>query len=343
MNCGLGMLCALALLAQLPGDLGSSRDAAYTVEREFISPVTGEAFVARVLKKGVKVINYDYDRCPHPPLNTLAYTIVIDPATGYVADPDGFEQPCRWSQEELQRILGQPKFKHDAPEGLPWQGAYPWERYENGALLAQAASRPSSEVADYWLLAAWSVRLDVISEGNEYDDEVERVFARLPRRSPDPGDILTLYEMQLAAAWQKLRDAGQLADVPAADFALALAWLYRSRGELAAARHYLDSALAAEDALKDNVLYRYLDSSVRLEQDYLSSAAEWMGKAWNDGEIYGPGQAWAAFLLAEISRRLGALPQAKTWYEQALNVNKGTLNTDMVKHQQQLLENGQGY
>ncbi len=132
---GLSLLCALALLAPLPGDLGASRDDAYTVEREFVSPVTGEAFVTRVLKKGVKVQSYDYDRCPHPPLNTLAYTIIIDPVTGYVAYPESFEQPCAWKQEDLLRILGQPKFKHQAPAGLPWQGAYAWERYENGALL----------------------------------------------------------------------------------------------------------------------------------------------------------------------------------------------------------------
>ncbi len=187
------------------------------------------------------------------------------------------------------------------------------------------------------------MRLDVISGGNEYDDEVQRIFKRLPRKIPDPGDMLTLYEMQLARGWQELRDQGQLPDVPAGDFALAQAWLYRSRGELTAARHYLDSALAAQPEMKDNLLYRYLDSSVKLEWDYMNSAAEWLGKAWNDGEIYGPGAAWAAFLLAEISRRMGGLAQADNWYAQALQVNKGTLNTDMVKHQQKLLEAGLGY
>jgi tetratricopeptide (TPR) repeat protein len=343
MSAGLSLLCALALLAPLPGDLNASPDDAYTVEREFVSPVTGESFVTKVLIKGVKVPSYDYDFCPHPPLNTLAYTIVIDPATGYVAYPESFDKPCAWSREDLKRVLGQPKFKHNAPDGLPWLGAYAWERYENGALLAQEAKRPSSEVADYWLLAAWSVRLDVISGGNEYDAEVARIFKRLPRRSPNPGDMLTLYEMQLAQAWQAMRDEGQLADVPAGDFSLALAWLYRSRGELTAARHYLDAALEADAEQKDNLLYRYLDSSLKLEQDYLNSAAEWLGKAWNDGEIHGPGEAWSAFMLAEISRRMGGLAQAKTWYEQALQVNKGTLNTDMVKHQQKLLDNGLGY
>lgn len=343
MTTAAGILCALALWLQAPSDLITSPDAPYIVEREFVSPVTGEKFVAKVLKQGLRPQSYDYDRCPHPPINTLAYTMVIDPATGYVAYPEEFNRPCEWSKERLAEILGEPKFKRQTPDGLPWSGAYAWERFENAAQLAKAANRRSSEIADFWLLAAWSVRLDVISGRNEFDAEVQRVFIRLPRQSPDPGDLVTLPELQLARAWQKLRDQGQLAQVPGMDFALAEAWLYRSRGELKAARRYLNDALAADKAAADNLLYRYLDSSVKLEQDYLCSAAEWLGKAWNDGEIHGPGESWAAFLLGEICRRTGDLNGAKHWYDQALQMNKGTLNTDLVKHQQKLLEAGEGY
>lgn len=334
---------AMALLLQLPGDLAGSPDDAYLVQREFKSPVTGEHFVAKVLKQGIRVGSYDYDRCPHPAVNTLAYTIVIDPVSGYVAYPEEFERSVPWTREDLARILGEPKFKRDTPEGMPWFGAYPWERFENGALLAQAAGRSSGEVADYWLLAAWSVRLDVVSGHNEFDAEVVRVFQPLPRRSPDPGDLVTLYELQLARAWQGARDKGELSAAPAADFNLALAWLYRSRGELTGARSYLDAALAADAATAERLLYRYLNSSLKLEQNYLRTARTWYRKAWDDGEISGQAQAWAAYLLGETCRRLGELDEAQSWYQQALSVNKGTLNTDLVTHQQQLLANGLGY
>jgi tetratricopeptide (TPR) repeat protein len=333
----------LALLLQLPGDLGGSPDDAYLVSRQFTSPVTGERFVSKVLKRDVPAANFDYDRCPHPPVNTLAYTIVIDPVSGYVAYPENFEKPVAWTKEDLARILGLPKFKRDTPEGMPWFGAYPWERFENGALLAQAASRSSTEVADYWLLAAWSVRLDVVSGHNEFDSEVADVFKPLPRRAADPGDLVTLYELQLAKSWQALRSQGQLSEMPAADFNLALGWLYRSRGELVGARHYLDEALAADAQVESHLLYRYLDSSLKLEQNYLRSAKTMYAKAWADGEVNGPSTAWTAFLIGEVSRRLGELDDARNWFTQALSVNKGTLNNDLVKHQQKLLENGLGY
>ena len=38
----------------------------------------------------------------------------------------------------MAEILGQPRFKRLAPEGLPWAGAYAWEKLENAARLAQA-------------------------------------------------------------------------------------------------------------------------------------------------------------------------------------------------------------
>lgn len=343
MTAAAGFLWALVLCLQAPSDLITSPDAPYIVDREFVSPVTGEKFVAKVLKQGLRPQSYDYDRCPHPPINTLAYTMVIDPVTGYVAYPEDFNRPCQWSKDRLAEILGKPKFKRQTPDGLLWSGAYAWERFENAALLAKAANLRSSEIADYWLLAAWSVRLDVISGSNEFDTEVRRVFLHLPRTSPDPGDLVTLPELQLAHAWQALREQGQLQQVSAMDYALAQAWLYRSRGELKAARRYLNEALAAEQAAQDNLLYRYLDSSVKLEQDYLCSAAEWLGKAWEDGEIHGPGESWAAYLLGEICRRTGDLNGAQHWYDQALQMNKGTLNTDLVKHQQKLLDTGEGY
>lgn len=328
---------------QLPGDMGVSPDDAYLVSREFVSPVTGEHFIAKVLKRDVNAANFDYDRCPHPPVNTLAYTIVIDPVTGYVAYPDVFERTVAWTREDLARILGTPKFKRDTPEGMPWFNAYPWERFENGALLAQAASRGFAEVADYWLLAAWSVRLDVVSGHNEFDNEVAEVFKPLPRRAPDPGDLVTLYELQLAQAWQALRAQGQLGGISDADFNLALGWLYRSRGELAGARHHLELALAADPEVAQRLLYRYLDSSLKLERNYLSSARTNYISAFNGGEIGGPGAAWTAYMIGEISRRLGELDQAAEWYAQAQSLNKGTLNLDLVHHQQKLLDNGLGY
>jgi hypothetical protein len=330
-------LLPLALLQEPLGPLDTQPDSAYVEERQFNSPVTGEKFFAPVLMHTVPTYNYDYDRCPHPPINTLAYALVIDPETGYAAAPDVFERPCDWSREELAEILGAPKFKRGAPEALPWAGAYPWEKFENAAQLARAANRPAAEVAGFWLLAAWSVRLDVISGHNEFDAEVARVFAALPRRRPDPAKLTELPELQLAQAWQEMLATGQLDNIAELDYHLALAWLYRSRGELPQAQAELDALKVSKpDAAGNNLLDRYLTSSIELERSYLKLAGEWLGKAWDNGEVQGPSEAWVAFLLGETCRRTGAQAQARQWYGEAAKLNRGTLSVDLIKRQLKL-------
>ena len=338
-----GLLAAawLALAAQLP--LEGTQDAQYTVFREFVSPVSGEAFRAAVLRDEVPVSSWDYDRCPHPPINTLAYTLVIDPATGYVAHPDEFNLPVEWDRDDLTQIIGQPRFGRLSPEGMPWAGAYPWEKLENAALLSAAREEPSHYTGNWWLMAAWSVRLDVISGHNEFDREVEALFGRLPRRSPDAGDLYTPYELQLAAYWEELRDSGQLPDVSNADFGLALAWLYRSRGELTRARHWLRTAAVDDrDLPGESDLYNYLDSSIDLERSYLENARTWLNQAWLNAEVPANREGATAFVLGEISRRLGQNPEALKWYATAREKSLGQINLELIDHVRKLAGDSTG-
>ena len=337
-------LLSLPAWLQLPLEQPNLHDAPYLEQREFSSPITGERFVADVLKQAVPAASYDYDRCPHPALNTLAYTLVIDPATGYVADPASFEQPVEWDSDDMSSILGEPRFERNYPEGLPWANAYPWEKFENAAKLAEAAKRSSMDVANFWLLAAWSVRLDVISGHNEFDTEVASIFSRLPRRGPDPKQLNTLYELQLAAYWEELRTGGQLPDLSDADFSLALAWLYRSRGELLAAQSWLNRATLGEGELAaDGTLYQYLMTSIELERYYLGITRDWLLRAYNAAELPAAQEAGSEYMLGEIYRRMGDFAAAKHWYGQASANNLGALSSDMISHQLALVESGRGY
>lgn len=322
----------MALLgAQLPGQAGENVDERYLVQREFTSPVSGETFMTYVLRIDPRVSDWDYDGCPHPPLNTLAYALVIDPQTGYVAVPERFEQPTDWDSDDLAQLLGTPRFKRLAPEGLPWAGAYGWEKLENAALLAQAEEQPASTIGTLWLLAAWSVRLDVISGHNEFDEQVQELFERLPRRGPDPADLLTPYQLQLAQQWQELRNTGQLSDVSQASFCLALAWLYRSRGELLDAENWLREAALNDRALPESdLLYQYLMSSIELERYYLRIARRWLLQAWDDADFTQAQEASSALLLGELNRRLGDAHAAVYWYDQAKDRDMGVLNPDLI-------------
>jgi len=338
------LLSVVSAALQLPLDPTHVPDQQYIEQRKFTSPITGESFHAPVLKSEVQAASFDYDRCPHPPFNVFAYTLVIDPATGYVAYPELFENQCPWNAESLAEILGAPKFKRNVPESLPWTNAYPWEKFENAARLAQAAEYPSLEIANWWILAAWSVRLDVISGYNEFDAEVAAVFERLPQRGPDPTDLLTLYELALAEQWEQLRAMGQLTDVNDAEFALALAWLYRSRGELVPALDWLGRAALHDEQLpEESLLYRYLQSSIELERDYLKTTRQWLLKGWNGAEVPPVQQGGTAYLLGEINRRLGDNVAAIYWYSEAETYNRGALSPDLIKHQRALAESRRAF
>jgi hypothetical protein len=321
----------------------------YVQPQQFRSPLTKEGFSANVVKTAPPVASYDYDFCPHPPFNTLAYTMVTDPASGWTALPDEFAY-CPFSADQLKQILGAPKFNRKAPDGLPWLDPYPWEQFENAALLSAAAKQSPLTVGNLYMEAAWSVRLDVVSGTNDFDAEVAALFKPLPRRPSDPADMHTLYEMQLAHAWEQDRAGGVLKDVSPTRFALAMAWLYRSRGELAGAEHWLDEGLASDPQLgKGGGLYSFLRSSIRLERTYLRQAQAQFSAAWEAHlqpqqpvAIDASREGLTAFALAEISRRLGDLPAARSWYAEAEKTNYGTLKSDQLQYLEQLA-NGRGY
>src|SRR5688500_392981 len=107
--------------AQLPLTV-SPADQAYTKQQEFVSPLTGETFTAMVLGRRVGYGIRDFDGCPHPPINALAYALVIDPKTGYVAYPEEFARQTRWTAAELAEALGKPRFARAAPDDAPWAG-----------------------------------------------------------------------------------------------------------------------------------------------------------------------------------------------------------------------------
>ncbi len=337
----LGLL-ALALL-QLPGDLLSTPVNEQVEAKEFVSPVSGERFTSYVLKDKVQAQSFDYDQCPHTPFNTLAYTLVIDPVSGYVDYPETFAH-THWTAERLAEVIGEPQFDRLSPEALPWANAYPWEKLENAAKMATDDDVASMGVANWWLMAAWSVRLDVISGNNEFDDEVESIFAKFPERPVSLTNIDELYELQLAEHWQDMRSQGLLNNIDNEPYALAQAWLYRSRGELVPAAIWLDRAeTVSQQPGGHTVLRQYMESSIELERRYLEHSRAWMIKAWNNGELSQLQQGPIAYLIAEMYRRLGETSSCSEWYDLALENNFGGMSDRLIKQQRSTVIEGPGY
>jgi hypothetical protein len=149
--------------------------------------------------------------------------------------------------------------------------------------------------------------------------------------------------LQIAADWEQQRADGVLGTVDAAQSALALAWLYRARGELAAAERWLDEAVAADAALPaGGGLYSFLRSSAELERSYLTAAQSQFSAAWSKGGIDARREGLTAFALAEIARRCGDLPAARRWYAEAASHQHGELNLGRLAKLQALAE-GRGY
>ncbi len=302
----------------------------YLTVESFTSPITGESFNAQVLSRTPPVSSFDYDGCPHPVINSLAYALVIDPQTGYVAYPSRFNQPVKLGREQLAGILGQPKFSHSG-DGGPWDGAYAWEKFENAARLAKAGRSGSLAEANWWLQAAWAVRLDVIAGGNSFDGEVDALFAELPLEdpfSPLPG---VPYELRLAESFQQMRADGSFVNIAPDRYALALAWLYRSRGELTAVRHWLNEARSAnDDVTEEGSLFAFLTSSTNLEEEYLKNALAAFERGWQSGEAPGNQRAALAFSIAETKRRLGQRRSAALWFAECERANRGEVSRPLL-------------
>lgn len=349
MTRALATACCLALglpyvaEAQLREADLPERDLPYVVQQGFTSPLSGETFYAFVLRAPLPAYTSDFDGCPHPVINTLAYTLVIDPASGWVDTPQGFANARADRVADLTASLPAPRFSRSAPAGLPWAGAYPWEKFENAALLSEAAGLGDWATGNWWLSAAWSVRLDVVSGNNPFDAEVEALFTRLPAARSEPMDLLTPRELVLARQIEDLGSKGRLISVEPAEAALARAWLYRSRGELAALRACLGQAATLDESMaRDSELYSFLESSAGLEEQYLQYARPCFERSFNAREG-GPMQSGqAAFCAGEIRRRTGDLSGALEWFGYAKQYGAGAVNVQILERQI-ALSKGRGY
>jgi hypothetical protein len=124
---------------------------------------------------------------------------------------------------------------------------------------------------------------------------------------------------------------------------LAIAWAYRSRGELELARRWLAKAKASTPGISATPLYTYLYNSIQLERDYLQKAQTWLRQAYDNGELRQSQRGAAAFNLGEIERRLGHSGSALQWYGEAEGRNLGSVSARLVERQRRLVETDSPY
>jgi tetratricopeptide (TPR) repeat protein len=254
--------------------------------------------------------------------------------------PATFSQPVPYTTEELAGIVGQPRFNRNAPDGQPWSGAYGWEKFENAAALAQHVRAPDWQVGQWWLQAAWAVRLDLIPGEADFAVELAGAVRGLPTTRGSAADLHTPRAVQIARDWGEMIEAGEVENTSAA---LAVAWLYRSRGELQAANDWLRKAVAKDPALADSALLQYLANSIGLEHEYLGRAREALIKSYDSRELRDNQRGAAAFLLGELSRRLGDVGGAKFWYDEAQGKALGLVRPDLLKQQRDIVTLGKLY
>ncbi|MDQ3023870.1 MAG: DUF2225 domain-containing protein, partial [bacterium] len=138
-------------------------------------------------------------------------------------------------------------------------------------------------------------------------------------------------------------DSGSVSSAPSSESALAIAWAYRSRGELTAAREWLARSAAGDATVKSMPLYAYLDNGITLEREYLSKAQKWLRQAYENGELRDSQRGAAAFNLGEIARRLGDSAGALQWYEEAAGKNLGSVSPRLLQRQKKLVTDKSPY
>lgn len=181
--------------------------------------------------------------------------------------------------------------------------------------------RQRSDEALGWLhlRAAWVAR----EEGSAVikDDRLARVMAFIERwRPPLPADGNQAdVELTLAGAIGEHLARGEFSRFQQPYVELALAVILRRHGELRQAEPLLERLSKYEPfspALHASLAR--VRNSVAREREHLVRAADHFERALLAGQIAGPNQASALYLLGETCRRLDRDREAIDWFDQAL-------------------------
>jgi len=286
-------------------------------------PVDGTKFEATEITGTNHWGGRDADGCTHAFSTTpLESWIWVCPGCRFAGRKKDFETPIPEAERKAlaEGLKPLAEIRKDARQAqIPGH-----VKYDLLAQVAQIRKAPPEEAGRAWLAASWSCR----QQGAVYLADFDEWEALRDRYNLNQKPIAfgltrnrTDFELDQARKLEKDIDAKMYEKGPNRVLARYLAhYLWRKHGENAAAERWLAELekLRGENSVVDDAAAKSR-ALLALEREFQKKALEAYKAAIDGGTIDRKVVPEAAYLLGELSRRLGDLKAASAWYQKCLD------------------------
>lgn len=296
-----------------------------------LCPVDGTKFEAAEITGTNHWGGRDADGCAHA-FNTtpLESWVWVCPGCKFAGRKKDFEGTV--SEADKQALLAglRPlaEIRKDAKQGqIPG-----YVKYDLLAQVAQLRKAPAEESGRAWLSASWSCRQQgavYLVDFDEWESLRDRYSLNQKPIALGLAKNRTDFELEAVRKIEKDIEGKQYEKGPNRILARYLAeYLWRKHGENAAAERWLGELdkLKGENSIVDDAVAKSR-ALLPPERDFQKKAFEAYRSAYEGGSIDKKVAPEVAYLLGELSRRLGETKQALTWYQKCLE----TTDSDPLK------------
>lgn len=290
-----------------------------------VCPVDGTKFTATEVTASNQWGGRDADGCAHAfnttPLESLVWVCPGCRFTGRRKDFEG-TIPEADKKSLLDGLRPSAEIRRDAKQNqIP--GAV---KYDLLAQVAQIRKAPPEELGRAWLYASWSCR----QQGAVYLNDFEEWEALRDRYTLNQKPMAfglaknrTEFELDVAGKIAKEIEAKQYERGPNRILARYLAaYLYRKHGETIPAERWLSELekVKGENSIVDDAAAK-MRSSIPREREFQRKAIGTYKAAYDTKGLDPKVAPEVAYLLGELSRRLGEKKDAAAWYQKAMDTS----------------------
>jgi hypothetical protein len=306
-------------------------------------PVDGAKFEATEISGTNHWGGRDPDGCVHA-FNTtpLESWVWVCPACKFAGRKKDFEGTIPEADKKALLELLRPllEIRKDARQNqIPG-----YVKYDLVAQVAGIRKAPVEEAGRAWLSASWSCRQQGAVYLADFDEwELLRDRYTLNQKPIALGltKNRTEFELDAVRKLEKDLEGRQYEKGPNRILARYLAeYLWRKHGENAAAERWLGELekLKGENSIVDDAVVKS-KSLLALERDFQKKAREAYRSAYEGGTIDRKVAPEVAYLLGELSRRLGEPKTAGAWYQKCLDATDSEALKKLAAAQRALVEN----
>jgi uncharacterized protein (DUF2225 family) len=296
-----------------------------------VCPVDGTKFTATEVTATNHWGGRDADGCAHAfnttPLESLVW---VCPGCKFTGRKKDFEGTVPEADKKLlvEGLRSSAEIRKDAKQNQILGSV----KYELLARTAQIRKAPPEEVGRAWLYGAWSCRQQgavYLNDFEEWEALRDRYTLNQKPMAFGLGKNRTEFELDVAGKIAKEIDAKQYERGPNRILARYLAaYLYRKHGETIPAERWLAELekMKGENSIVDEAAAK-MRGSIAQEREFQKRALETYKAAYEGKGLDAKVAPEVAYLLGELSRRLGEAKDAVAWFQKALD----TTDSDPLK------------